>query len=491
MPRGLTREDDARFDKLKDQNAVILARINNRRKAKGQTPLAEIRKKRDRTERTRYEARDLHDRGNHERRRGRLDPITVDADNRATQAVAALTREMRAAAKANEQSRAMNEMVDVMERKFRNDAGGFRAMEERTYLRGFQARLQTREYKKYDTAFHAYMVGGLAHAMTIASDQQRYMAMAARNGRFRGALHTEANQSGGFLVPEEIEYTLDRLLATMSIMRQLATVRQATAATLKKYFNMTGADSGWVGERDSRPETQTPDMKELEYPIQELYANPRVTQVMIDDAGFSVEAWLAEELQIVFEETEGEAFINGDGTRKPWGLIGGYDKIANATFAAAPATHFGKWGYIATGEAAAFPATDPADVLVDLHHALRPAHRANATYTMNDLTAAVISKFKDGDGQYLWKDKIADDHDGTLNGKTVMIDERYPDIAAGAYPIAFGDFAKAYLILDRFGIRTLRDELTAKGWVQFYTTKRLMGGGYNFEALKLLKIGAS
>jgi len=110
---------------------------------------------------------------------------------------------------------------------------------------------------------------------------------------------------------------------------------------------------------------------------------------------------------------------------------------------------------------------------------------------MNDLTAATVSMFKDGEGQYLWKDRIADDHDGTLNGKQVMVDERFPNIGANAYPIAFGDFAKAYIILDRFGIRTLRDELTAKPWVQFYTTKRLMGGAYNFEALKLLKCAVS
>jgi HK97 family phage major capsid protein len=216
-----------------------------------------------------------------------------------------------------------------------------------------------------------------------------------------------------------------------------------------------------------------------------------MTQTMLDDAGFSVEAWLTEELNIAFEETEGEAFINGDGTRKPWGLIGGYTTVANATWKADPASNFGTFGHIATGNASNFPSANPADVLIDLHHAVRPAHRGNAKYVMNDLTAATVSKFKDGDGQYLWKDKLADDHDGQLNGKPVMIDERFPDIAADAYPIVFGDFAKGYLILDRFGIRTLRDELTAKPWVQFYTTKRLMGGAYNFEALKFLKCATS
>lgn len=482
-----TREDDARLENLKKDQAALMDRINNRRKARGQTPLAELRNKRDKAERTRNSARELHDRGEREERRfGSRDVLTREADDRATRVVASLTREIRNSKKANETSVATGELVELLGRR-----DGFKAMEEKTYARQFVARIQTREYASYDKNWKAYMIGGLAHAMGIAQEQQRYMAMAVKNGRFRGALHTEANQSGGFMVPEEIEYTIDRLLATTSIMRQLATTRQATMATLKKFFNMTGTTTGWVGEREARPETTTPLIKELEYPIQELYANPRMTQTMLDDAGFSVEAWLTEELQIAFEEAEGEAFINGDGNKKPWGLIGGYTTVANATWAADPAANFGTFGHVATGAASSFPTANPADILIDLHHSVRPAHRGNAKYTMNDLTAATISKFKDGEGQYLWKDKLADDHDGQLNGKPVMIDERFPDIGTNTYPIVFGDFAKGYLILDRFGIRTLRDELTAKPWVQFYTTKRLMGGAYNFEALKFLKCAVS
>jgi HK97 family phage major capsid protein len=494
MPLGLTREDDARFADLKKKQAALMARINARRKAKGQVPIADIKAKRDQTERARHEGRHLAARAANERRvRGAADPLSLDADDRNTSEIARLSKEVRAANRDRIVGRETDQLVETLQRKFRNDPGGLRAMEEQSYQRGFVNRVRSREYGQYNRSFLAYLRGGRDHldAQSIVRAHADYKAMSVRLERFQGALHTESNASGGFMIPEEIEYTLDRLLSTISIMRQLATVRGATAATLKKYFNMTGTDAGWVGEREARPETNTPVMKELEYPIQELYANPRMTQTMLDDAGFSVEAWLTEELNTAFEEMEGEAFINGDGFKKPWGLIGGYEKVANATFSAAPATHFGKWGYTISGAAAAFDSSNPADRLVDLHHALRPAFRANANYVMNDLTAAVISKFKDGQGQYLWKDKIADDHDGTLNGKAVMIDERFPNIGADQYPIAFGDFAKAYLILDRFGMRTLRDEYTAKPWVQFYTTKRLMGGAYNFEALKLLKIATS
>lgn len=493
MPLGLTREDDARFENLKKETEALIGRINARRKTRGQQPLAITKELKDKAERARNSAREFNARGEREERRGGRDVVTRNADDSATREVARLTREIRDQNAARIRGSATDDMVEALARKRRNDVGGFGAMEDKAFHRAFLARTGTREYANYKRSFEAFMRHGIhnAEAQELPRHLASYRAMAAKMGRFQGALHTESNQSGGFLVPEEIDLTIERALYDLSIMRQLATVRPMTSATLKKYFNLGGANTGWVGERETRGETNTPVIKELEYPAAEVYAQPEITQIALEDVGVDLEAWLAEELQTAFSEAESDAWINGDGNKKPWGLIGGYGKVANATFVADLASHFGKWGYVATGAAATFPTANPGDVLIDLFHALRAQMRQGSSWLMNDLTAATISKFKDGEGNYLWRKAISDDHDATLLGKAVGIDELMPDIGAGNYPIAFGNFARGYLILDRAGMSSIRDDVTKKGWVKFYTRKRVMGGGSNFEAIKLLKVATS
>lgn len=493
MPVGLTREDDARFENLKRDTEALMARINSRRKARGREPIATTKKLKENAERARNEARNFHARGEKEERRGGRDVITRNADDAATREVARLTREIRNQNKARISGEVADQMVEQLARKRRNDIGGFAAMEDKAFNRDFLARTGTREYSNYRRSFEAFMRFGLHdhRARDLTQHLASYKAMAAKMGRFRGALHTESNQQGGFLVPEEIDYTIERALYDLSIMRQLATIRPMTSATLKKFFNLGGTTTGWVGERELRTETETPIIKELEYPTAEVYAEPQITAIALEDAGVDLEAWLAEELQIAFGEAESDAWINGDGNKKPWGLLGGYDKVANASFVADLASHFGKWGYVVTGAASSFPTANPGDVIVDFHHSLRTQMRGNATFLMNDLTAATVSKFKDGEGNYLWRDRISDDHDATLLGKPVAYDEIMPDIGAGNYPIAYGDFKKGYLILDRAGMSSIRDDITKKGWVKFYTRKRVMGGGANFEAIKLLKVATS
>ena len=493
MPVGTPREEDARFDALKKNHKALMERINARRQARGQEPLAAVQAKKQAKERAIEGGRELTVRAVREAKRGGTDTLTRDAEDRNTAEIARLQAELRALNRERIQGKAVDDMVEVLapQRSRFNDVAGLKTIEDRAYHREFLNRVGTSQYASYKKAFVNYALGGVAFAGPAADAQTAYKAMSVEKGRFRGAVHTESNVAGGFLVPEEIEWTIDRILYKTSPMRQLATVRPMTSATLKRFFNMGGSTVGWTGERDTRAETNTPTVKELEYPAAEVYALPKMSQVAIEDAGLDLESWLAEELQIAFSEAENDAFINGNGDKKPWGLIGGYSTVANATFAADVSGNFGKWGYIATGAASDFPTASPADVLVNLHHAVRPAYRGAASWIMNDLTAAKVSKFKDGEGNYLWRNSISDDHGGQLIGKPVFIDENWPDIGADAYPIAFGDFGKAYLILDRAGIRTLRDDLTSKGWVIFYTRKRVMGGGYNFEALKLLKCATS
>jgi HK97 family phage major capsid protein len=244
------------------------------------------------------------------------------------------------------------------------------------------------------------------------------------------------------------------------------------------------AASGWVGETDSRAQTNTPTIAALDFPAMDLYAMPAATQTLLDDAQVDIEQWLANEVQIVFAEQEGAAFINGDGSAKPTGFLN-YTTAADASWA------WGKIGYIASGADGAFASSDPSDALINLAYAPKQGYRANGTWVMNRKTEAAIRKFKDGDDNYIWQPGTAIGQPASLLGYPVAEAEDMPDIASNSYSIAFGDFARGYLIVDRVGINVLRDPFSAKPYVLFYTTKRVGGGVQNFEAIKLMKFAAS
>jgi len=185
----------------------------------------------------------------------------------------------------------------------------------------------------------------------------------------------------------------------------------------------------------------------------------------------------------VFIETEGEGFISGNGVSRVKGIIDSALMVADASW------EYGKTGYIAGGHASLL---NNADKLTDLQHALKPVYRQNGTWLMNDTTFAVIRKMKNGEGDYLWRQGLEAGAPEVLLGKPVEIDDNMPDIGAGLYPIAFGDFKKAYRIIDHVnGIRVLRDPYSSKGYVLFYSVKRLAAGISNYQALKFMKIATT
>lgn len=300
----------------------------------------------------------------------------------------------------------------------------------------------------------------------------------------KAALQVGVNPDGGYTAPVEMDTAITRVLMNVSAMRSLATVRPISAQAFKKLVNVGGATSGWVGETSSRTETNTPTLRALEFPAMELYANPAATQQLLDDSFVNIEQWLADEVATEFAEEEGAAFISGAGVNSPRGILG-YTPVADASYA------WGSVGYIATGTSANFDATNPADAILDLVYALKKGYRQNATFLMNRKTLAATRKLKDGDGFYLWQPSAQAGQPATLFGYPVEDDDNMTDIAANSYSIAFADFARAYIIVDRFGTRVQRDPYTNKPFVHFYTTKRVGGGIQNFEAIKLLKFGTS
>jgi HK97 family phage major capsid protein len=204
----------------------------------------------------------------------------------------------------------------------------------------------------------------------------------------------------------------------------------------------------------------------------------------LEDAAVNIDEWLAAEVEAAFAEQEGTAFVTGDGVNKPKGFLS-YTKVANASWV------WGQTGYIATGVAGDWPASTPSDVLVDLVYAVRAGYRQNGAFVMNRKTQAAIRKFKDASGNYLWQPPAIAGGRASLMTFPVVEAEDMPDIAANAFAIAFGDFRRGYLVVDRTGVRVLRDPYSAKPYVLFYTTKRVGGGVQDFDAIKLLKFALS
>ena len=302
-----------------------------------------------------------------------------------------------------------------------------------------------------------------------------------RKGEIQASLNKGADDEGGYLAPVEWDRTITDKLVEVSPMRQIASVQTISTAGFKKLFNLRGTASGWVGETAARPETNTPEFGSMTFTPGEIYANPAATQQMLDDAEINLEQWLATEVETEFSYQEGLAFISGDGANKPYGFLtfitGGAQAATNPLGAIEVVA--------ATGTANTL---DEPDDILGLIYALPSAFTGDARFVMNRTTQGVARKLKDGDGTYLWQPSYQAGQPAMLAGYPITEMPGMPDIATGASPIAFGDFRRGYLIVDRTGVRVLRDPYTNKPYVMFYTTKRVGGGVQNPEALKVLTI---
>ena len=298
------------------------------------------------------------------------------------------------------------------------------------------------------------------------------------------AMSYGSGQDGGYLAPAETEAEIGKRLGVLSPIRSIASVRQVSSAVLKKPFSISGPAVGWVAETAARPQTATATLAELQFPTMELYAMPAATASLLEDTVVDLDRWISSEVEAAFAEQEGTAFVTGNGVNKPKGFLD-YTEVAEASWA------WGEIGYIATGVSGALPASNPSDVLIDTVYALKAGYRQNANWVMNRKTQASIRKLKDADGNYLWQPPSAPGQRAMLMGFGLVEAEDMPDAGANTTPIAFGDFARGYLIVDRTGVRVLRDPYSAKPYVLFYTTKRVGGGVQDFDAIKLLKFGVS
>ncbi len=323
--------------------------------------------------------------------------------------------------------------------------------------------------REHKAAFEAYVRTGDVQGLKLIEEK---------------ALSAGSGPDGGYLVPVPQERELLRRMALISPVRSLATVREISGSQLKKAFSTNGPASGWVNETAARPQTSSQTLADLTFPAMELYAMPSATQTLLDDGAINIEEWIADEVETVFAEKEGQAFIAGDGIDKPKGLLA-YPNVAQSSWT------WGNIGYLATGVSGGFAATTPSDILIDLAYAVKAPYRQNGTFLMSRSTQATIRKFKDTQGNYLWQPPASLGQSASFMNFPIMESEDMPTIGANSFSVAFGDFRRGYLVVDRMGIRVLRDPYTAKPYVLFYTTKRVGGGVQDFDAFKLLKFGVS
>ncbi|WP_415013505.1 phage major capsid protein [Brevundimonas sp.] len=324
-------------------------------------------------------------------------------------------------------------------------------------------------------AWDAYLRSGTTPSTTSWSPSPRGGGLVVKAGLDSGS------GSGGLIAPAETERLVERRLMAASPMREIATVRTVASGVFRKPVSTDGIEAGWAAETAVRPETEGANLSLLEFPSAELYASPAATQTLLDDAFMSLDEWLAGEIEDAFAAQETEAFVNGDGTNKPRGFL---------TYPTAADNAWGQIGHVLTGADGAFGEA-PVDRLIDLIYAPKAKYRANGRFVMNRRTASAIRKFKDADGNYVWSPATQPGATSSLLGYPVTEIEETPNIGADALAVAFGDFRRGYLIVDRAGLSVLRDPYSAKPYVLFYTTKRVGGGVQDFDAIKVLKFAES
>jgi HK97 family phage major capsid protein len=298
-------------------------------------------------------------------------------------------------------------------------------------------------------------------------------------------MQTGSDVDGGYLVPAEVDSAIDRVATMVSVMRSLCDVKSIGSKSIKMRVKTSGLSARWVGEGEAGGETVNPKYATIEINAEELEAEPWIYNSTLDDAEYDLEADVTDEAGIAFGEAEGVAYVSGSGVKRPRGILG-YPTVPNASYV------WGSIGYIASGAASNFAGSNPADALITLVHSLKSVYRVGAVMVMNDATLGAIRQMKDGSGAfYLFNADPTGNFAGFILGVPVRIDDNMPDIAANSFPIAYGNFKRAYRIVDRKGTALIRDNITEKGTTKYNFRRRVGGGIKQYEAIKLFKIAVS
>jgi len=298
----------------------------------------------------------------------------------------------------------------------------------------------------------------------------------------QASMTSSSDPGGGYTIPLELNKQILSVAKEQVTLRKLARVVTG-GPDYRQVVCPNGPSTGWSGEMDTRSETTAPELAAMNFIFGELYANIGIYNHLLEDSFFDLGSWIVEKINESFATAENDVFLNGDGVGKPHGIL---QYIFEATSDAT--RDWGKLEYIPSGHATLL---NNADVLIKTVYSLRPAYHKGAAFIMHPTTAEVVRKFKDGEGNYLWRVGLAEGQPASLLGFPVYLDEYAPAIAANAYPILFGNF-NGYTVLDhQRGLAIIRDNISQKGLTSFYVSRRLAGAVVDFHAIKAVKIAAA
>lgn len=331
--------------------------------------------------------------------------------------------------------------------------------------------------QKHADAFEKALRGqfGNVDANTAAKDAERSVLEAK-------AVTIASPAGGGYAVPEVIARDIEKLERKLSPVRDLVKVRPVGTSDYKELVSIGGAASGWVGESGTRSETGTPQLREVSPTHGELYAYPQASEWSLDDAFFNIADWLRDEVAEEFAYQEGIAVISGDGSNKPTGMLN--TTPVTTDDAASPLRAAAAYEYVDSPNS---PAAVDGDTLIDMVYLLNAKYRSGARWVFNSITAGAIRKLKDSNGQYHWQPGLAMGEPSTLLGFATTVWEDMAAVAASAFPIAFGNFQRGYLLADRVGMRITVDQVTNPGFIRYYIRRREGGIPLNNDAIKFMR----
>jgi len=322
-----------------------------------------------------------------------------------------------------------------------------------------KAKNNSYEHAEYEKAFSNYIRKGIESGLENFEKK---------------ALSVNSDADGGFLVNPAMSQNIITTLNETSPIRLLATVEIISSDALEILEDKDVMTSGWTTETSTVSTTSNSRFGKRSIPVHELYAQPKATQKLIDDSAVDIESWLSGKITESFAIKENAAFVNGDGVGKPRGIL---------SYAAG--TTWGKIEQVGSGTSGTFDGDD----VIEVFYRLKEPYMHNATFLMNRSTVKIARTLKETvSGQYLWQPGLAIGTPDSLMGVPVAQAADMPTPAANSLSIAVGDFKQAYMVVDRVGIRILRDPYTDKPFVKFYATKRVGGDVVNFDAIKLLKL---
>lgn len=296
----------------------------------------------------------------------------------------------------------------------------------------------------------------------------------------RRALSTAVGADGGYTVIPELDKEIMRQLQDDSVMRSIATVKTTKTNEYQKLVSVGGATVKRGTEGEERTETATPKLEEVSIKLNPVYAYPKTTQEILDFSEVDILGWLSSEVADTFTAVEEDDFVNGDGVKKAKGFLT-YPRAATGD----KARPFGTLEKIVSSGVTA-------DGLIDLLYKLKAKYRKNAVWVMNSNTAAALQKLKNGNGDYIWRDRLVAGSPDTLLGRPVQYVETMSDAAAGKAFLAVGDFRRGYFIVDHTtGVRTRPDNITEPGFYKVHTDKYVGGGVVDSNAIKVLEIAGS